>query len=226
MAFIHTLPLGYVNSFLIQGDPGCILIDTGLQGKEKKLWMQLEKLEVSPEDIKLIIITHGHEDHTGGLSAVKQQTGAPVLCHEQEAEFLRNGSNPPVVPHTWFLKRLMGLVKETKVKPVEPDILIRDEFPLADYGIDGSVIHTPGHTSGSLAVILEGKSAIVGDTIMKLPLVSKGSYRPVIGQDLEQVYQSWQKILDMGVETIYTAHGKPLPAARIIKELPDPLKKS
>ncbi len=221
MATIHILPLGYVNSFLIQGDTGSILIDAGLPGQENKLWKHLEELEIAPEDIKLVIITHAHQDHTGGLKAVKLRTGAEVLCHVDEAEFLRNGANSSVVPHTWLLKRLLALVKEIKVAPVEPDILIRDEYPLNDYGIDGKVIHTPGHTAGSVSVIVEGRSAFVGDIVMKLPLLSKGSYHPVIGQDLAQVYQSWRDILDTGVETIYTAHGKPFPAARLEKELTD-----
>ncbi len=221
MAAIHTLSLGYVNSFLLQGDQSNILIDTGLPGKEKKLWHQLEGLAIAPESIKLIIITHAHQDHTGGLSTVKQRTGAQVLCHENEAEFLRSGINSRVVTHTWLLKKLMAMVKETKVNPVEPDILIQNEFPLTSYGIDGKVIHTPGHTAGALSVIIEGKSAFVGDIVMKLPLVSKGSYHPVVGQDLEQVYESWQKIIDTGIETIYMAHGKAIPAAHLEKELAD-----
>jgi glyoxylase-like metal-dependent hydrolase (beta-lactamase superfamily II) len=99
-----------------------------------------------------------------------------VLCHEKDAEFLRNGTNSAVVAHTWFLRKLIAMAKETKIEPVEPDILIQDEFGLDVYRIDGKVIHTPGHTAGSLTVIIEGKSAFVGDIAMKLPLVSKRSY--------------------------------------------------
>jgi len=75
----------------------------------------------------LIVITHAHQDYTGGPAAVKRRTGAPVLCHEAEAEFLKSGRNSRVVAHPRLVKTLMTMVKEKRVEAVEPDILVKDE---------------------------------------------------------------------------------------------------
>ncbi len=218
MTIIHTLKLGYVNSFLLKGSRGFILIDTGPPNRSGALLKSLSKRGVSLEEIKLIIITHAHQDHTGGLQVVQQRTGASVLIHETEAEYLRTGHSPHVTAHSKLLEKLVSMSKEVTYAPVNPDIVIHEKFSLSDYGVDGTVIHTPGHTSGSLSVIVEGKYAFIGDTAMQFPLLSRGSLRPLIAQDLAAVRHSWKKILDSGVQTIFLSHGKPWSADKFQKQ--------
>jgi hydroxyacylglutathione hydrolase len=217
MAQIHPIKLGFVTSYLIESDHHFILVDAGYPGKENKLWKFLEEKGVSPTDIRLIIITHGHVDHVGSLKAIQEKTRAPVLIHESEGPLLQKGRTPGVYVAIGWLRKLIHLEQGTNVIPVAPDILINCEFALNDYGIDGKVILTPGHTQGSLTVIVENKHALVGDIAMKFPLLSK-SYEPIIAQDMDAVYRSWQKILDCGVQTIYPAHG-PIVGADVLREL-------
>jgi glyoxylase-like metal-dependent hydrolase (beta-lactamase superfamily II) len=208
MIQIHPIKLGFVTSYLVESEKGSILIDAGYPKKENKLWKFLQKQEIGPTDIKLIIITHGHVDHVGGLKEMKEKTGAPVLIHESEGKLLQCGKSPGVHITIGWLRKLYPPDKETAVTPVEPDIMITDDFSLDEYGIDGKVIHTPGHTKGSITVIVDSKHAFVGDIAMKFPILSRSSYEPLIAEDLEQVYNSWRNIIDEGVETIYPAHGK------------------
>ena len=206
MVQIYPVKLGYVSSFVIESEKGAILVDAGYPNKEKILWDFLADKNIKASDIKLIIITHGHMDHVGSLKNIKEKTGAPVLIHADEGPLLAQGMTPGVHFTINILNKLIRMEKGSKVTPVKPDILIDEEFDLNDYGVNGKVIPTPGHTSGSLTVIVEGKHAIIGDGAMKFPLLSR-SYKPIVAEDMEKVFQSWHRIIEEGVETIYPAHG-------------------
>ena len=218
MALIHPVKLGFVTCYLIESDNHYILVDAGYAKKEKILWKFLEQKGIAPSAIGLIVITHGHMDHVGSLKAIKEKTGAPVLIHELEGPLLQNGRTPGVHVAIRWLGKLIRMENGTRVTAVSPDIMISDRYPLNDYGIDGYVLPTPGHTAGSLSVIVEGKHAIVGDIAMKFPLISRSSYEPIIAQDLDQVYRSWQRIIDCGVQTIYPAHGS-IVGVEVLKDL-------
>jgi glyoxylase-like metal-dependent hydrolase (beta-lactamase superfamily II) len=88
---------------------------------------------------------------------------------------------------------------------------------LREYGVPGRVIHTPGHTEGSVSVLLDSGEAFVGDiAVNRLPLrLSPGL--PVLGHNLEQVKESWRALLGEGAKTVYPGHGKSFPA-KVIRE--------
>ncbi len=207
MIKIHTIKFGFVKVYLLETESGLVLIDTGLPKSEIKLYKYMEKQKLKPKDIKLIIITHAHGDHVGSLKTIKNKTKAQILIHEHDGFLLNAGISPKVYPTIWLLKKFYNPDKETKITPVKSDIIITDEYPLEEFGINGKIIHTPGHTKGSITVIVESKNAFVGDIAMKIPPLSF-SYEPIIAENLEQVYSSWQKIIDCGVETIYPSHGR------------------
>ena len=96
------------------------------------------------------------------------------------------------------------------------DIVIGNEgFSLNEYGIPGKVIYTPGHSSGSVSILLETGEAFVGDMAMnKFPLrFSPGL--PIFAEDKVKLRESWKLLLDQGVKMIYPAHGKPFSAGII-----------
>ena len=86
---------GQANVFLIQGDGGNILVDTATPGKADHILASLAAHGVLPEDIRLILITHGHIDHFGSAAALRERTGAPVAVHAGDAEALRQGVHQP-----------------------------------------------------------------------------------------------------------------------------------
>ncbi|HAJ26940.1 MAG TPA: hypothetical protein DCG53_06795 [Syntrophus sp. (in: bacteria)] len=98
-------------------------------------------------------------------------------------------------------------------------VLDEGEFSLAAYGIPGRIIYTPGHSMGSVSVLLDTGEAFVGDLAMnKFPLcLSPGL--PILAENMQQVKESWKMLLDKGVKTIYPAHGKPFSADVIHKAL-------
>jgi hydroxyacylglutathione hydrolase len=177
------LRLGFVKAFLVRDEGKHVLVDTGTAGSSKKIIARLERVGVCPCDIGLIVVTHVHPDHTGGLAELVKATGAKVAVHRLEAEH----------PGT----------------RVEPDNLVDEELDLKPYGVAGKVIWTPGHTRGSVSVMLESGEAIVGDLVLPR-FMSFGP--PAIAfwaASREDSIASIRKVLDLRPSIILTSHGGP-----------------
>jgi len=87
------------------------------------------------------------------------------------------------------------------------------------FGVPGKVLFTPGHSMGSVSVLLETGDAFVGDLAMNGSLLRWGAGLPSLAEDLEMVKESWALLLRQGARVIYPAHGKPFPADTIRKAL-------
>jgi len=209
---IHTIKLGFDQCYLI-GDKDWIMIDAGQSNKKKQFLKKLTDFGIKPEQIKLVIITHGHWDHIGSAKDIKEITGAKIAMHENEKEWLEKSiiNLPPGVT-LWgkIFSNIMSFFKPLiKIPSTKVDIVLDNKSVfLNDYGIAGSVEYTPGHSSGSVSIILETGEAFVGDLLMnKLPLrMSPGL--PIFAEDLSKVKQSLELLLEKGVKKIYPAHGK------------------
>ena len=216
---ILAIPYGKTNLYLLISDRSAILIDTGVKGKQNAIWQGLEKYELKPENLSLIILTHTHYDHCGNVRSLKEATGAQLLVHQQEAENLRSGF-APLPDGTFFLSKcLVGLGRrlETKIgkyEPAEPDITVEDHYDLSDYGISGHILYTPGHTAGSMSIILEQGDAFIGDTAFNLPLV--GIYPP-FANDQKTLIRSWEKLLDTNGRYFYPGHGSVISREQLAK---------
>jgi len=218
----YTIRIGLTNCYLIRGSEGYILIDTGVPNKVYRLWNFLKQNQIDLSQIKLIVLTHSHYDHVGNVREIKKETNAKVLIHEREATFLQRGESERKLKPTSKIGKIFLLLSKfmkTKFDPVDPDIVIKDTYYLDDYGIEGKVIHTPGHTIGSISVILQTGEAFVGDLVMNRFPSNLFSYAPIFADDLELLYKSWEMLLEENIKVIYPAHGKPLKPNKLSKGL-------
>jgi glyoxylase-like metal-dependent hydrolase (beta-lactamase superfamily II) len=220
---IYPIPLGIDTCYIIQ-DKGTVMVDSGVPKKAKDFIKALEKISIKPDEIQLIVLTHGHWDHVGSARKIKEITGAKVAIHQHEKGWAEN-STMEIPPGVNFLGRIFSVVIKIifpliHVPSTQVDLeLSEEDFSLESYGIPGRVVFTPGHTSGSVSVLLDTGDVFVGDLAMnKFPLrINHGL--PILAEDLDRVKKSWKMLLDRGIKTIYPAHGKPFPADRIQKAL-------
>ncbi len=220
---IQPVKMGITNCYVVQGE-GTILIDTGFLGNVSDFTHQLERIGINPRDISLIIITHGHVDHISHAKELKEITGAKIVMHNLEKEILEKGLkvNPPGVT-AWgrfLIKGLGMLTPRLIIEPASVDIQIGEStFSLAPYGIDGEVIFTPGHSPGSISVLLGSGEVFAGDMAMNMLPMRRTPGLPIFAVDIQQVQESWKILLDKGAKTVFPAHGNCFPAEIMRKEI-------
>ncbi len=203
------LSLGITTAYLIKGSK-CVLVDSGNAGSASRILKQLSSRDIEPGQISLIVLTHGHTDHTGDLLLLKEKTGAPVAAHRDEVDALRRGANLHLKAIGLSGRLIRRFTKEKVAgQEMEPDILVNKEMDLKPYGVKGKIIATPGHTPGSLSLVLPGGEVIVGDLVMGGLLRRKSPRLPFFAHDIKRLERSIKMILKLKPTTIYAAHGGP-----------------
>ena len=169
---LHRVGSQIVNSYLIAGHDGVTIIDAGLPGYWKLLQAELAVMGKSLGDVRALILTHGDTDHIGFAARLHRETGVAAHIHEADADRARlkvkkpnSGWGPvkvgPLAGFLWYSARHGGL----RPQPATELRTIADGDVL---DVPGSprIIHTPGHTPGSVAVHVPALDALfLGDTM-------------------------------------------------------------
>jgi len=208
---VQPVKFGHANVYFIRTENGHILVDAGMPGDTKKLDEVFATAGVEPNSIRLVVVTHGHMDHMGLLAYAKETTGAKVLCHQSLSEKLANGEiEVPVAQNAFghFLNLMTGILEMTggtDIEGVNPDILVDDVFDLSEYGISGKIIHTPGHSQGSISIILDNGETLIGDMVRD---AGDGEIGPgMFYEDRETLITSLEEVALFESRRIYLSHG-------------------
>jgi len=227
MSRYYRIPMGISNSYLIANNRQCILVDAGNADREKKCITTLNKLGFDCEEIGLIVITHVHYDHVGSLRALKNACKCPVVVHQKEAQLLKNGQITFPAGTNMIGRGIMGLANIMmkilpqffSFSPVEAEITITGEMSLEPFGISGRIIPTPGHTEGSLSVVLPTGEAFVGDLAINYLPFGLGPIFPPFADDVDILLESWKDLLEQGITTIFPAHGRSFQAQKLREKI-------
>lgn len=144
----------FVYVFLIYGKRIC-LIDSGVAGSERIIFQYLKDTGRSPQEISMLILTHAHPDHIGSAAAIKRITGCTVAAHASERSWIEDVAlQAKERPVPGFFDLVGGSVKVDRALK-EGDKLIPDGCP------DLRVLHTPGHSSGSISLWIAKEGALI-----------------------------------------------------------------
>jgi glyoxylase-like metal-dependent hydrolase (beta-lactamase superfamily II) len=215
---VHQIDGVNANCYLIlEGDGSLTLVDTGMSKSGKKILDYVQSaLSKKPSDVKTIVLTHAHLDHVRGALEVKNATGGKIAIHEADADFL--SQKKKMVPPGGVFRILFAILGPFfSSPPVEADQKLHENDRIGNL----TVIHTPGHTPGSISLYDSSKKVMfVGDAV----IYSKGEMRgppKQFTQNMNEAMQSVQKISEYDFETMLSGHGEPLKspnASKAVKE--------
>ena len=221
-----TLPLPsgprHVHCFLLRGDDGWTLVDTGL-GLDEVSWEDIVAQVDGP--VVRIFVTHMHPDHVGGAEAAAAVTGAPVLqgrLDYAQCERVWGSSDWPERIAAWFLRN--GVPEAVAEELIESGHVYADFVrfawnpALVEEGddIDGwTVIATPGHADGHLCLHREGV-LVAGDTLLAPITPAVGLYPESRPDPLGDYVDSLRLVAELAPRVSYGGHGETIhaPAAR------------
>jgi glyoxylase-like metal-dependent hydrolase (beta-lactamase superfamily II) len=209
---------GRSNVYLIIDGPSLLIVDTGLPGNAKKTVEYIQKIGRQPNEVTTIIITHYHLDHTGSLKELQKLTKAKVAAHADDADYV-SGNKPLPKPKNLIIRAASSFMKLAPT-PVITQLKEGDKIG----GL--TIIHTPGHTPGSIALLDTGRKALfVGDTL-RLKGDKVVAAPEQFAWDAGKEKESVRRIASLDFNVMLPGHGEPLTekASEAVKKFEENLK--
>ena len=217
-------PLGYLNAYLVQGDDGWLLIDTGWneEASFQSLKQQLEQMGVGFNDITQIVITHIHSDHYGLAGRIKKLTSARLLIHKADTPFIQSryvnyddlmarmgkifhvhGVPDPELPQFQGASLpVLGFVE-----PVWPDAMLHGGEVLSTGRFNLQVIWTPGHSSGHVCLYEKDRKILfAGDHVLPVITPNISYHAESTANPLKDYIGSLHEIESLPVDVVLPAH--------------------
>jgi len=186
---IYMLGGVHANMYLIDGE---LLVDAGTGENFAEIKKEIES-KFNPADIRAVINTHYHYDHTGGNKKFRDWLKSEILIHKMDKDFVEKAET---------LAEKFG----STARVMTVDKVIKEGQVFSTKNFNFHVIHTPGHTPGSICLYdPEHKMLISGDTLM-----SNGVGRVDLpNSDRTLMIESLKKISELSINYLFPGHGPP-----------------
>jgi glyoxylase-like metal-dependent hydrolase (beta-lactamase superfamily II) len=213
------VPISFVNAYILEGDDGLVLIDTGFAGSADKIENAVRSIARDPREIRQILPTHCHGDHAGSLAELKRRTGATVSMHAEDAAMVRAGQarrrflvSPGLI--NGIVGRLIAWLAPAAIEPAEVEHEIGDGETIPGAG-GLRAIHVPGHSAGQLAFLWprHGGVLIVADAAANAFGLN---FSPVY-EDLDEGRRSLAKLAALDFEVACFGHGGPIKTGAAVR---------
>lgn len=196
---------GTDNCYIVSNGKQAILFDTASSANYQQVLDECSKY-----DLKLIVLSHPHFDHAENADALSKKFNVPVAYNEADDGIFDDYNSQPLYSYGIVgfvvLKMSLKVLSQTKVTRPENRFFVKEGDTLAEYGFpDIKVIELPGHSMGSIGLLVADDAMLVGDAL-------DNWIRPATAHlytDLEAEKKTVEKIRSYGKRTYYYGHGKP-----------------
>ncbi len=221
---VHRLRGLMASTHLIETPDALFLVDAGFFGHASTVLRAIKRLGRRPEELRLVVVTHAHLDHYGGLAGLRDSVEFETACHPHHADVLERGEAivSPAARPGWesYVKLAYHTMDWLPVRGTGPVTQLADGEDLSRWGLPGRAVHTPGHSDGCLSVLLDDGTALVGDLVQGKRLPTLVPELPSMAEDTMRAHDSWRRLLDMGATRFLPAHAAGFTAAELRAVLP------
>ncbi|UCG02649.1 MAG: MBL fold metallo-hydrolase [Candidatus Heimdallarchaeota archaeon] len=211
-----------VNCYLIKTKAGYILIDTGYSNQRINIENTLNNAGVQPENLVLILLTHGDFDHSGNCAYLREKYKSKIAMHKDDLGMVEHGdlfysreSRNIIIRK--LVKMMLPLFKINLKKKDQftPDIYLEEGDDLSEYGFSAKVVHLPGHSKGSIGFHTTEGDLFIGDLLENN--VKRGPVKCSLIDNSVEFDASIAKLINLSLNTVYPGHGNPFQMEDFIK---------
>ena len=208
---VYQIDLGAVNCYLIEQPNGLTLVDAGYKGDDLKIFAALADIGKQPSDIKQIVLTHLHADHSGAVGDIQKKLNIPVYASQEDGLQVSNGVSMRQNTKTTkgimnsILKKIFVKNIET-VKAIDGVIFLKDNQVLP-FGNGLVVYNTPGHSLGHIALLVKGDGLLIAGDLCANNL---GLSPSIVNENPDSVIQTIKQLNEIDFTKACFGHGKPI----------------
>ncbi|MSQ06410.1 MAG: MBL fold metallo-hydrolase [Dehalococcoidia bacterium] len=214
---LYQLPVGGTSVFVIVEDT-ITVVDAGWRTSGRRVVEFVQRLGRAPQEISLIVSTHYHADHIGGMAHVKARTGGRVAVHEAEVPYVQG--HPGARMPNPFQNTVVGLLMTPLLAVMQPrpfavDLQLHDGDRLSPLG-GMEIVHTPGHTPGSISLYFPQHGLLIAGDALEY----KGGWLDrrrqlglpsgMVSSDMAQARESVLKLAKLDLEVLCFSHFPPI----------------
>ncbi len=211
MTVVNKIRCGNVNCFLVSNGENAILVDTGEKKYRKKLLKACQN-----KNVITIVLTHGHIDHIANAQYLSSELGASIAMNPKDYELTKNNFLEKMETQTVIGRIILFLTnlsfKRILIEEFIPTIGLENGFSFKNLDIDARVIELPGHTKGSIGILVGEDDFIVGDAMMNI----FSPRESLIYGNHKDLIESVKIIHNLKTKRIHFGHGRSIDNSLLI----------